>query len=95
MDIWAEADEVIVVDAARSGAPAGTIHSIMADKEPVPVGAFSRVPTRRALPRPWSWREASGASLPVSSSTGSKWQRSGSEKASPRKWKGQLNTWSE
>jgi hydrogenase maturation protease len=38
MDIWAEADEVIVVDAARSGAPAGTIHSIMADKEPVPVG---------------------------------------------------------
>ena len=38
MDIWAEADEVIVVDAARSGAPPGTIHSIMADKEPVPVG---------------------------------------------------------
>jgi hydrogenase maturation protease len=41
MDIWAEADEVIVVDAARSGAPAGTIHSIMADKEPVPVGLLT------------------------------------------------------
>jgi hydrogenase maturation protease len=41
MDIWAEADEVIVVDAARCGAPPGTIHSIMADKEPVPVGLLS------------------------------------------------------
>jgi hydrogenase maturation protease len=41
MDIWAEADEVIVVDAARSGAPPGTIHSIMADREPVPVGLLS------------------------------------------------------
>jgi hydrogenase maturation protease len=41
MDIWAAADEVIVVDAARSGAPPGTIHSIMADKEPVPVGLLS------------------------------------------------------
>jgi len=41
MDLWEGADEVILIDAARSGAPAGTIHSIMADKEPVPVGLLS------------------------------------------------------
>ena len=41
MDLWADADEVIVVDAARSGAPAGTIHRIMADREPLPEGLFS------------------------------------------------------
>jgi hydrogenase maturation protease len=41
MDVWAEAEDVIVVDAARSGAPAGTIHRIVADRESVPVGLLS------------------------------------------------------
>lgn len=36
MDVWEGADEVIVVDAARSGAPPGTIHRLDAVAEPMP-----------------------------------------------------------
>lgn len=36
IDLWEEADEVIVVDAARSGASPGTIHRLDALARPVP-----------------------------------------------------------
>jgi hydrogenase maturation protease len=41
MDRWDGADEVIVVDAARSGAPAGTIHRFDAHDEPLPGGVLA------------------------------------------------------
>lgn len=36
MDLWQDADEVILVDAARSGARPGTIHRLDAALEPLP-----------------------------------------------------------
>jgi hydrogenase maturation protease len=36
IDLWEGADEVILVDAARSGSTPGTIHRIDAGKEPLP-----------------------------------------------------------
>ncbi len=36
MDLWDGADEVILVDAARSGARPGTIHRLDAAEEPLP-----------------------------------------------------------
>ena len=36
VDLWAGRDRVAVVDAARSGAPAGTVHVFRADREPLP-----------------------------------------------------------
>ena len=41
MDAWEGADEVIVVDAARSGAPAGTIHRFDAHDDPLPAGVLA------------------------------------------------------
>jgi hydrogenase maturation protease len=38
LDLWGEAEEVIVVDAARSGSPPGTIHRFDAVMEPLPTG---------------------------------------------------------
>jgi hydrogenase maturation protease len=41
IDLWEGADEVILVDAARSGSPAGTIHFIEANDETMPGGMLS------------------------------------------------------
>lgn len=41
MDVWEGADEVIVVDAARSGAPPGTVHRFDAHDEPLPSGILA------------------------------------------------------
>ncbi len=41
MDVWEGADEVIVVDAARSGAPPGTIHRFDAHDAPLPGGLLA------------------------------------------------------
>jgi hydrogenase maturation protease len=41
MDVWEGADEVIVVDAARSGAPPGTVHRFDAHDVPLPRGVLS------------------------------------------------------
>ncbi|HLF60756.1 MAG TPA: hydrogenase maturation protease [Acidimicrobiia bacterium] len=41
MDVWEGADEVIVVDAARSGAPPGTVHRFDAHHEPLPRGILA------------------------------------------------------
>jgi hydrogenase maturation protease len=38
MDVWDGVDEVILVDAARSGAPPGTIHRFEAGHSPLPNG---------------------------------------------------------
>mgnify|MGYP003736293695 CR=1 FL=1 len=41
MQAWEDADHVIVIDAARSGAPAGTIHKFDANCTEVPSGLFN------------------------------------------------------
>jgi len=41
MDLWQEADEVIIVDATHSGAPPGTIHCFDPLAQPLPSGAFA------------------------------------------------------
>jgi hydrogenase maturation protease len=41
MDVWEGADEVIVVDAARSGSPPGTVHRFDAHDEPLPTGLLA------------------------------------------------------
>ncbi len=41
MDLWEGADEVILVDAARSGAPVGTIHHIEANERELPAGLLA------------------------------------------------------
>jgi hydrogenase maturation protease len=41
IDLWEDADEVVVVDAARSGAPAGTIHRIEANHDALPGGLLA------------------------------------------------------
>jgi hydrogenase maturation protease len=41
MDVWEGADEVIVVDAARSGAPPGTVHRFDAHDEQLPIGLLA------------------------------------------------------
>lgn len=61
MELWDGADEVIVVDAARSGAPPGTIHRIDPTKQSLPegmlatsthsVGVASTIEMARALGR--------------------------------------------
>ena len=40
MDAWRGAETVVLVDAARSGAPPGTIHRFDAAKEPMPARFF-------------------------------------------------------
>lgn len=40
IDLWDETDDVVIVDAMRSTAPAGTILRFDAGAEPLPVGAF-------------------------------------------------------
>ena len=40
LDVWGDADNVVLVDAVRSGAVAGTVHRFDASAEPVPA-AFS------------------------------------------------------
>lgn len=61
IDLWDGADEVIVVDAARSGAPPGTIHRIDPTSQSLPegmlatsthsVGVASTIELARALGR--------------------------------------------
>jgi hydrogenase maturation protease len=61
IDLWDGADEVIVVDAARSGAPPGTIHRIDPTSQSLPegmlatsthsVGVASTIEMARALGR--------------------------------------------
>lgn len=41
IDLWEGADDVIIVDATRSGAPAGTVRHFHPLKEPLPNRAFS------------------------------------------------------
>jgi hydrogenase maturation protease len=41
IDLWEGADEVFVVDAARSGAPPGTIHRIEVGREELPPGVLT------------------------------------------------------
>jgi len=41
IDVWEGADEVIIVDAAKSGAPPGTIHRFETDHEPLPHGVLA------------------------------------------------------
>lgn len=40
MDIWEGADDVIVIDAARSGSGAGTVHRFDATEQPLPGGVL-------------------------------------------------------
>lgn len=40
MDVWEGADDVIVVDAARSGSAAGTVHRFDATDQPLPGGVL-------------------------------------------------------
>ena len=40
IDVWEGVDEVIVVDAARSGAPPGTVHRFEAANESLPSGVL-------------------------------------------------------
>jgi hydrogenase maturation protease len=40
MDVWEGADEVIIVDAARSGSEPGTIHRFDAQDGPLPAGVI-------------------------------------------------------
>ncbi len=40
LELWGDADNVVIVDAVRSGAAAGTVHRFDASAEPVPA-AFS------------------------------------------------------
>lgn len=59
LDLWADADVVIVVDAVRSGAPPGTIHRMDASTQPLPtavdrasshaIGAAAAIELARAL----------------------------------------------
>ena len=37
IELWAEADDVVVIDAARSGEPAGTIHRFEARSQELPI----------------------------------------------------------
>jgi hydrogenase maturation protease len=39
LDLWEDADAVVLVDTVRSGAPAGTIHRLDVALEPVPAGS--------------------------------------------------------
>jgi hydrogenase maturation protease len=41
MDLWGRADEVVIVDAARSGAPPGTIHRFDVGQGALPTGLLS------------------------------------------------------
>jgi hydrogenase maturation protease len=41
IDLWEGADEVFVVDAARSGAPPGTIHRFEVGREELPPGVLA------------------------------------------------------
>ena len=43
LDLWAGRDRVVVVDAVRSGAPAGTVHRLLlgAGREPLPASAWA------------------------------------------------------
>jgi hydrogenase maturation protease len=41
LDLWDQDDEVVIVDAMRSGARPGTIHMFDAAEEALPVGAFA------------------------------------------------------
>jgi hydrogenase maturation protease len=41
MDLWAEADDVIIVDATRSNSPAGTIHRFNPVVDSLPRGTFA------------------------------------------------------
>jgi hydrogenase maturation protease len=40
MELWKDADRVVVVDAVQSGAPAGTIHRFDANLHPLPAPIF-------------------------------------------------------
>jgi hydrogenase maturation protease len=40
LDLWDETDDVVIVDAMRSSAPAGTVLRFDARAESLPVGAF-------------------------------------------------------
>lgn len=40
MEMWAEADEVILIDAVQSGARPGTLHRFNAHQQPMPVHCF-------------------------------------------------------
>ncbi len=40
IDLWADCDKVIIVDAAKSGAPIGTIHEFDAINTEIPRGCF-------------------------------------------------------
>lgn len=41
MELWQEADDVILVDAVSSGAPSGTIHRFDAQAQPIPAKYFN------------------------------------------------------
>lgn len=41
MDLWAESDDVIIVDATHSNSPAGTIHRFDPRTRPLPGGTFA------------------------------------------------------
>lgn len=42
IDAWAGADEVVLVDAVRSGAPPGTVHRLVAGDGPLPAALARR-----------------------------------------------------
>ena len=42
MEAWEGKAKVIVVDAVRSGAPAGTLHRFQVDRDPVPLQLFGK-----------------------------------------------------
>ena len=41
LELWDDDDEVVIVDAMRSGAAPGTVHVFDVTREPLPVGAFA------------------------------------------------------
>jgi len=45
MDLWAESDDVIIVDATHSNSPAGTIHRFDPRTRPLPGGTFASTHT--------------------------------------------------
>lgn len=61
MDLWSQADDVVIVDAARSGAPVGTVHRFDAAAQRLPattlatsthsIGVSQAVELARALKR--------------------------------------------
>ena len=83
LDLWAGAEHAIVVDAAASGAPPGTIRRFDADAGAAPGRRARARRTRSASPTPSSSRARSAASRRGSRSTRSRARTSARGRAHP------------